>query len=247
MEHRAQRIPEGHGHAARSQRVEQIARAGRGLTEPLGTRAERIPERMQQRDSPIESGERIPFIDLKRPRDRLRRHPRESTGVGAKRLPGVGRQCASGKQMQAGDAKALGSRELESSTGLSPPPSRPCACIEEYARDREVEPDARTLGAVDAFEQRCNPIDAARLEVPPPAVKWDIERRVVAPHLTGDIVGGAGKLPRVEHEMREGAALACIEQLVTALAYGLGTEKRRRRGVNPHFLPARGQGCAQAG
>ena len=77
------------------------------------------------------------------------------------------------------------------------------------------------LGAVDTFEQRRDPVDAAGLEVPPPAVKRDVERRVVAPHLAGDVIGGVPEPSVVEPEMRKGATLARGQQLVAALAHRL--------------------------
>ena len=233
-ENRAQHVPEGDGGSVRREVIEQVAGAGRGVAEPFGARAQRIPERTQQRDPPFESRERIPVIDLEHPRYRFLRHPRESAGIGPKGLRGFGGKRALGEQVQARDAETLGPRELQSGAGLLPPPGRPGAGVEEHADDREVEPDARPLGAVDAVEQRRDPIDAAGLEMPPAAVKRDIERRVVAPHLAGDIVGGGAEPVFVEHEMREGAARARVEHLAAAFANGPGTEERCRRGVKLH-------------
>ena len=88
----------------------------------------------------------------------------------------------------------------------------------------------------------------------PPASKcrqrlWNgmSQRRVVAPHLVRDVVGGAGEPVRIEDKMRENASLACGKQLVTAFAHGFGAEKRGHHGIRLHRLPAHGSDRARAG
>jgi len=137
--------------------------------------------------------------------------------------------------VQARDAEAFGPREIQSRVGFAPSPRGPGPRIEEHARDREVEPDTRPLGfVVDASEQRCDPIDNADLEVSPSAVDRDVERRIGAPHLVGDVVGGIGKPIRVEYEMREGVTLARGEHLVTAFPDRADVKQRRRRRIRRH-------------
>ena len=203
-------------------------------------RPERIAQRTQQSDPAVESGERIPVIDLEYPCNRFRRQARKPVGVGPQRLRGVRRERARSEQVQARDPEALGPRELDAGLGLPPPPHRPGSRIEEHARDREVEADARPFGTVEPFEQGRDPIDAAGLEMPPAAVKGDVQRRVVAAHFIRDVVGGAGEPLRIEDEVRENSPLACGEQLVTALAYRSGLQERGRGGVRLHRSPARG-------
>ena len=234
MEHCVQRVTQGHRRGVCGEMVEQRSGSSRRVAEQRGVRTDCIPERMQQRDPSVEPGQRVPRTDLKRVRNRLRRHPQESTGIGAKRLVGIGGERAGGEQVQTRNAKSFGSRKFESGARLLPPPGRTGARVKEHARDREIEPDACALNTVNAVEQRCDPIDAARLEVPPAAVKRDLQRRVVAPHLVRDIVGDAGEPRHVEREMREGVALARGEHLVAAPAYRLGAQKRRQRGVRLH-------------
>ena len=128
--------------------------------------------------------------------------------------------------METGDAQPFGSSELDPATGLRPPPCRSRPGIEKHTRNRQIEPDTCAFRAVDAVEQRCEPIDATGLEVSPPAVKGDIERRVAAAYLVRNIVGDAGKPIEVEDEVHELVALACVEHLVAALAYCSGVEQR---------------------
>ena len=188
-------------------------------------------EPAQQRGTSVEADERIVRSHLKSSRQRGRVESRQRVRIGRIRRVGTRRESARSKEPKPCHREPFRARERRPRGRVDIAPLAAGAGIEQDARDREIDPCACPFGAVggQAGGNLRPAIDAARLEMAPPAVVRNIEAGIALADGIGHVSRGRLDPIRSPREMSRLSALGRRHDRSRARAYGIRSEQLRRR------------------
>ena len=220
--------------------IEQIAQAPR-RAEYGGRGRGHFTEAAQHLHSARESHQRITVAHLESSRHGLLGQRDQRRRIGAQGLVALGRQCAAGKQREAGHAQAFRAGQLDLVGLVDVAPVRTGARIQQHARDHQVDPGAGALAAVQtgARRQLLPALDAACPEMPPAAVIRHRQVRIVQPDRIGHIGSDLLQPLRMPGEMAGCGAFGPRHDLRTLAAHRLrGQQPCGRMAVWHWRMPA---------